>query len=268
MLNSILNIRLTYIYPALFVLFFYLLSVVEPQKLTPGQLALYSVNSFLFGFYFSPLLSAQKARVDGLNKAVRQEVMTILDILAQSHMLRPRVRHQLKIRLGAYLHSIHKSKKISADNPHYDELLRYTKQDKFKDDSVMDTIYGRISKTQENRDNIQSLLTNKVYSHEWLVTMVLFVITIYFVMQTDYNHVLFFKILLAILCTGISLMLVILVKYATLTHKQAKKMWEPMTQLLKEHFEDIDRSEVIEQTRALAEEEEPETHVRQPIWKN
>ncbi|HSX41484.1 MAG TPA: hypothetical protein VLF21_02545 [Candidatus Saccharimonadales bacterium] len=251
MLKTILNLRLSYVYPILFGVFLLLLSVVEPQKLTPGQLALYSVNSFLFGFYFSPLLSAQKARVDGLNKAVRQEVMVILDILAQSHLLTEKVRHQLKIRLRAYLDSINGNTKIAADNPQYDELLRFTKQDKFKDDSVMDVIYGRISKTQENRDNIESLLGSKVYSHEWLVTLVLFVITIYFVMQTDYNHLLFFKILLAILCTGISLMLVILVKYATLAHKQAKKMWQPMQELLKDHFEDIDRSEVIEQTKNL-----------------
>lgn len=256
MLNKLLNIRLTYIYPILFIFFFVLLTFMHPQKLTPGQLALYSVNTFLFGFYFSPLLSAQKARVDALNKTVRQEVMVILDILAQSHMLKPKVRHELKVRLRVYIDSIYKNKQVSADNPYYDELLRFTKQDKFKDDSVMDTIYGRVAKTQENRDTMQSLLTSKVYSHEWLVTLVLFTITIYFVMQTDYNGVLFFRLLLAILCTGISLMLVILAKYATLTHKQAKKMWDPMTVLIHDHFEDVKGEEVKEEEHEILAEDE------------
>lgn len=244
MFKSLLNIRLSYIYPTLFVVFMIILSTIEPDKLTAGQLALYSVNTFLFGFYFSPLLSVQKGRVDSLNKAVRQEVMTILDILTQSHLLKSDVRHDLKIRLKVYIDSINRNTNISPDNIYYDELLHFTKQDKFKKESVMDVIYGRVAKTQENRDNIQNLLASKVFSHEWLVVAVLFSVTIYFVMQTDYNGLLFFQVLLAILCTGISLMLVILLKYATLTHKHAKRMWKPLDELIKNHFEDIDHDEV------------------------
>jgi hypothetical protein len=244
MFKALLNIRLSYIYPVLFIVFMLLLTFVEPSKLTAGQLALYSVNSFLFGFYFSPLLSAQKGRVESLNKAVRQEVMTILDILTQSHLLKPDVRRELKLRLKVYIDSIYQNYKISPDNRYYDELLWFTKHDKVKNDPVMDVIYGRVSKTQENRDSIQSLLSNKVFSHEWLVVMVLFGITIYFVLQTDYNNVFFFQVLLAILCTGISLMLVIFLKYATLTHKQAKRMWVPLKELIGHHFEDIDAAEV------------------------
>lgn len=244
MFKSLLKIRLTYIYPSLFVIFMIILSTIEPDKLTAGQLALYSVNTFLFGFYFSPLLSAQKGRVDSLNKAVRQEVMTILDILTQSHLLKADARHDLKIRLKVYIDSINRNSNISPDNIYYDELLHFTKQDKFKKDSVMDVIYGRVAKTQENRDSIQNLLASKVFSHEWLVVAVLFSVTIYFVMQTDYNGLLFFQVLLAILCTGISLMLVILLKYATLTHKHAKRMWKPLDELIKNHFEDVDPAEV------------------------
>ncbi len=254
MLKKLLNIRLSLIYPTLFVLFFLVLTYVAPTKLTPGQLALYSVNTFLFGFYFSPLLNAQKARVDNLNKAVRQDVMAVLDILAQSHLLSESVRHELKVRLRLYIDSVNHNPKVSADNLYYDELLRYTKQAKFKDDSVMDSIYGQVSKTQEDRDNIQNLLGSNVFSHEWLVTLVLFGITLYFVMQTDYNHVLWFRVLLAVLCTGISLMLIILVKYATLTHKQAKRIWEPLDRLTKEHFEDVDTSEVAELKRQIVDQ--------------
>lgn len=85
MMKKILNIRLSYLYPTLFVLFFLALTRFTPTKLTAGQLALYSVNTFLFGFYFSPLLSAQKGRVDELIKTVRKE--TMIDLLAICHRL-------------------------------------------------------------------------------------------------------------------------------------------------------------------------------------
>ena len=198
MMKKILNIRLSYLYPTLFVLFFLALTRFTPTKLTAGQLALYSVNTFLFGFYFSPLLSAQKGRVD--------------------------------------------------------ELLHFTKQEKYKDNSVMNVIYERVAKTQENRDTIQNVSLNRVYSHEWLVTLVLFGITLYFVMQTDYGSVIFFRALLAVLCTGLSLMIIILAKYATLTHKQAKRMWTPLKQLRTDHFEDITADEIKDMRAYVAKQ--------------
>lgn len=245
-LRPLLNIRLSHIYPSLFIVFMILLSFMKPAKLTAGQLALYGTNSFLFGFYFLPLLSSQKTRVDNLRKAVREETMTILDILTQSHLLKPSVRHELKVRLKVYVDSIYKNNEISADNVYYDDLLRFTREKRFADDPVMGTVYERMSKTQENRDAINNYLTTSVFSHEWLVALVLFFITIYFVMQTDYAGVFFFRALLAILCTGLSLMLVILVKYSTLTHKAAKSMWVPLQNLIEEHFDDVSATEAAE----------------------
>lgn len=244
MFKFLLNIRLTYIYPILFVVFMVILSYVKPTKLTTGQLALYSTNTFLFGFYFLPLLSSQKVRIDNLRSSIRSETTTILDILAQLHLLKPAVRHELKVRLKVYVDSIYKNTAISADNIYYDDLLQFTRDDRFKGDPVMETIYTRVSKTQENRDTINNYLTTGVFSHEWLVALVLFFITLYFVMQTNYDGVLFFRVLLAILCTGISLMLIILIKYATLTHKYAKRMWLPLLYLMLGHLDDVEPTEV------------------------
>ncbi len=251
MFKSLLNIRLTYIYPVLFVVFMIVLSYMQPAKLSSGQLALYGTNSFLFGFYFSPLLSNQKARIENLRQTIRSESMTILDILSQLHLVKPALRHEVKVRLKVYLDSIYKNTAISADNIYYDDLLQFTREDRFKGDSVMETIYGRVSKTQENRDAINNYLTTGVFSHEWLVALVLFSITVYFVMQTNYDGVFFFRVLLAVLCTGLSLMLIILVKYATLTHKYAKRMWAPLFYLMKGHFDDIDPAEVAKMKQRI-----------------
>jgi hypothetical protein len=254
MLKKLLNIRLSYIYPSLFIIFLAVLSFIKPTHLTAGQLALYSVNTFLFGFYFNPILNAQKSRVESLNKAVRQETMTILDILGQSHLLKPNVRHALKVRLKAYVKSILENTRVGADNPYYDEMLRFTKDDKFKGDSVMDTIYTRVSKTQENRDALNNLFSLGMFMHEWLVVGVLYAVTTYFVLQTDYGNVLFFRVLLAILSTGIALMMVILLKYATLTHKQAKRMWRPLHDLMDGHLDDVSAAEVSEIHRMVSKQ--------------
>ncbi len=245
MLLKLLQIRLSFVYPVLFLGFFIALSFLDRHKLTPGQLALFSVNSFLFGYYFGPILGAQKMRVDTIAATIRAEQMALLDILAHAHMLPARERHNLKVRLRAYLESITGNRRLTADNPYYDELLRFIKGEKFKGNGTADMIYGRLSKTQENRSTLNSLFRAAPFSHEWLVLAVLFFVTLFFVMQTDYGASLFFRVLLAILCTGLTLLIVILAKFSTLTHKQARRMWEPLQDLLQNHFEDVGDKEVM-----------------------
>lgn len=254
MLYKFLNIRLSYIYPMLFVLYYVLLLVLTPLKMTSGQLALYSVNSFLFGFYFGPILSSQKGRVAEISKLIRKEEMAILDMLAQSHLLEKKDRLALKVRLKAYIDSVVDNTKVRADNLFYDELLRFTKQEKYKDNAVMGQIYSKVSQTQDNRDNLESQFSSKLFGHEWIIVTVLFSVTLFFALQTDYSDSTFFRVLLAVLCTGISLMVIILAKYATLTHKQAKRMWTPLHNLVRDHFEDVDANDVTKVRQAVLEE--------------
>ncbi len=254
MFKRLLMIRMSIITWILLIFFLLILEVIHQQKLTPGQLALFSVNSFLFGYYFAPLLNAQKTRVANLITVARQEETTILDILTQSHLLGDKRRHQLKIRLKVYLDSVIGNVGVRADNPYYDELLYFTKKEEEGDDAqVMSLIYDRVSKTQANRDTMNNLFATRVYSHEWLVAFVLFSITLFFAMQTPVNSSLFFTVMLAILCTGLTMLMIILIKFATLTHKEAKRMWQPLKDLEKEHFDDITEAEVAEARKRIDE---------------
>lgn len=250
-LYSILSIRLSMMIAFFFILFLIVVFDVHQETLTAGQLALFSVNSFLFGYYFNPLLQSQKTRVADLNTTARQEAMTILDILTQSHLLSEDGRHTLKVKLRVYLESILHNRKVSADNIYYDELLRWTKEVKGEDESVLNTIYGRVSATQVNRDKMANLLASRVYSHEWLVAVVLFAITLYFALQTHFGNSMFFGIMLAILCTGLCTLMAIMVKFATLTHKEAKRMWTTLDQLKAEHFDDVTAHETTIEKRRL-----------------
>ncbi len=242
MLRSLLQIRLTYLYTGLFVFYALVLRFVDRLALTPGQLALFSVNSFLFGYYFGPILSAQKVRVDTMNKTVRTEVMLLLDVLAQSHLLTDKQRLELKRLLAEYIDSILGNEQVRAENVQYDALLRYVTKGKHRDDVVMQGIYARLQKSQENLDTLNLLYGSQVFSHEWAVLFVLFLITLFFILQIDYNGLLLFQLLVAVLCTGLTLLMVILIKYSTLTHKQAKKMWDPLRRLRTEHFEELEPS--------------------------
>lgn len=238
-MRAFLNIRLSHLYLLLFVVFMSLLVFTKHLILTPGQLALFSVNSFLFGYYFGPVLSAQKSRVDTMNKTVRDETMVLLDVLTQSHLLEDKIRLELKSKVKDYIASFINNPKIRADNDKYDELLFFTTHKDHKDNPIMTTIYNRISKTQQNRDTLNNLYQASLYSHEWIILLVLFSITLFFVVQIDYGHSLFFQALAAILCTGLTLLIVILAKYNALAHKQAKQLWVPLLRLRKEHFEDV-----------------------------
>jgi hypothetical protein len=245
MLKSLLKIRISTIAWILFAVFIVVVLTIKQTKLTAGQLALFSVNTFLFGYYFAPLLSSQKSRVASLISAARQEEMVLLDILTQCHLLSKSERHRLKLRLRIYVTSVVGNTSIRADNPYYNELLYYVTSVHSKDEPIMHVIYDRISRTQMNRDTMNNLFESKIYSHEWLVALVLYAITLYFALQTNYNGSLFFAVMLAILCTGLTLLIVILIKFATLTHKEAKRMWTPLRDLLALHFDDISDEEVI-----------------------
>lgn len=251
LLYAILRIRLSYMIVFFFVLFLIIVFTITPQTLTPGQLALFSVNSFLFGYYFNPLLQNQKIRVADLNTTARQETMTLLDILTQSHLLSAKARHTLKVKLRVYLDSIMHNPNIRADNIYYDELLRWTKEAKGEDQSVLNTIYSRVSATQINRDKLSNLFASKVYSHEWLVAFVLFAITLFFALQTHFGNSKFFGVVLAILCTGLCTLMAIMVKFATLTHKEAKRMWTSLEELKAQHFDDVSADEAAAERRRI-----------------
>lgn len=238
-MKSLLKLRLSHIFILSFVVFMAWLSLVDPVVLTDGQIALFSVTSILFGFYFGPILSSQKTRVEVIKDTLRKEGKAILNILAHAHMLSPGDRHQLKVRVKVYLESIAGNTSISTDNLYYDELLRFVRHGKFRDDSVAGAIYKEVLKTQDNRDTLEEAYGSKLYSHEWMVMSVLFAITLYFILQTDYGEALFFRVMLAVLCAGLIMLVAILVKYATLTHKEAKQAWAPLKKLLEKHFEDI-----------------------------
>jgi hypothetical protein len=93
---------------------------------------------------------------------------------------------------------------------------------------------------QQNRTQKSMMIGNIIYSHEWMVLFVLFSITMSFVLLIDTGKSMLLKTVAALLCTGLSMLLMILSKLSTLTHKKARNIWSPYGKLLASHFYRID----------------------------
>jgi len=104
MINLLLKkIRLSY-YFIIFFIFYAILSVALPRYEFAGPaLTIFSVNSFLYGFYISPILSAQKARIEELHKIIRSEANAIFAMMLSTHNMPDKVRNEIQEMFGEYI---------------------------------------------------------------------------------------------------------------------------------------------------------------------
>jgi hypothetical protein len=69
---------------------------------------------------------------------------------------------------------------------------------------------------------------------------ILFSITLGFILAIQIPSSWIMQIVRALLCTGLTMLIVNLIKLNTLTHKKAKQMWEPLKKLVETNFYRID----------------------------
>ena len=119
-------------------------------------------------------------------------------------------------------------------------MIQYCLDYKGEHQDVIDKLLNGLIANQQNRTNYAMQLSNRVYSNEWMIMVILFSVTLVFIMTLDSGGGFVFKILAALLCTGLSMLLIILVKMSTLTHKKAKQIWNPFKKLIETRFYWID----------------------------
>ncbi len=234
------KVRLTYYYPCLFIIFVLLIMFVPKQQLSGGPLALFSINSFLLAFYLGPILAGQKSRIDELAKTIRSESIAFFNIAIQSQGLTKETKHEVKNLARTYLKASSKAQKPVEGEVEYEKMIRYCLEYKGKDADQIVKIRDILVANQQNRGQLSLLLMARVFSHEWFVLLVLFAITVSYVVIIDYGRELILTLVAALLCTGLTLLMLILEKLNTLTHKKAKTMWAPFDNLLATDFKHID----------------------------
>ena len=236
MLHNLLKIRLSYYYIIFFSFFIAVALTIHKQKFDGAQLTLFSVNSFLYGFYLAPILSSQKMRIEDLTKVVRSEAIVLFGVRIKSRALSEKEKDAFKKLETEYIVSRVAGQSFETAERKYEKLISFCLDYKGKEVDAVKAMQEALINNEQNRTQLSMQLENRVYSHEWMVILVLFSITLTFVTLIDSGHSGLMKVVAALLCTGLTMLLVILAKLSTLTHKKAKHIWDPLKELLDSNF--------------------------------
>ena len=241
--KALLKIRLSYYFFIFFVFFIGLLMAVPKPKLGQPMLTLLSINSFLFGFYFTPALNNQKSRIEELGKIIRGESVDLFKILVKTRKIADRKTHDhIQKMIGDYVKAKLSNKKAGAGEKEYDkligELVHFDR--KHKDVSEVDGILDTLASNQSNRTSFDMMMGRKIYSNEWYVLLTLFIVTMSLPITVDVGSSPVLLTIAAMLCATLMLLLVTLLKVNFLVHKKAKDIWNPLEALLTSDFRAVD----------------------------
>lgn len=234
------KIRLSYYFAFVFLAFAVTEAFIPSVKFESGALMLFSVNSFLYGFYISPILGAQKSRIEELHKIVRSESNAIFAMVIGFAKLPVAFRHSLQEMLLDYLKVSVQQRQPGEGEIKYEAMISYCLDYKGEHQAEIDKFLDELVSNQQNRTNFSMQMSNKVYSNEWIIMIILFTVTLSFILLLDAGDGYLYKVLAALLCTGLSMLLIILAKMSTLTHKKAKQIWNPFKKLIDSRFYRID----------------------------
>ncbi|HSX04956.1 MAG TPA: hypothetical protein VLF69_00625 [Candidatus Saccharimonadales bacterium] len=234
------KIRLSTYFWIFFGLFLLLSYLLPQQKFDSGALALFSVNSFLYGFYISPILGAQKSRIDALHQSVRSEANALFSMVLSLKKLPDDLHDKLQGMIEDYIHIKLDHGGINGGEKQYEALITYCVDYEGKHKAQVDEVLKSIVANQQNRTTFNMLMGGKVFANEWHIMLILFSITLGFILLIQASDLFILHVVRALLCTGLTMLVLNLVKLSTLTHKKAKQMWEPLIKLVKTNFYRID----------------------------
>ena len=235
------KIRLSWYFMFFIAFYFLILGVLPRVKFESAALTLFSVNSFLYGFYIAPVLSAQKSRIDELHKIVRAEANALFTMMLLTKNMPKSLRAEVRKQFDEYIQACADNKLKKAEKE-YEDIISFCITYKGASKDNVEKLLAQVVSNQQNRTNFYLQMGNKVYSNEWMIMLVLFSITLTFVLLIDAGQMLSIRVVTALLCTGISMLMLNLVKLNSLTHKKAKQIWVPFTTLLHTNYYRIDES--------------------------
>lgn len=239
-MTLLLKIRLSTFFFIFLGLFWVLAWLIDGVTFSPAALALFSVNSFLYGFYISPVLAAQKARIDELNKIIRAEANALFDILLKTKKLPEKSRNHIQDMCADYITASFRQRKPAEGEHEYERMISYCLDYDGKDPATIEKILEKLVANESNRSQLAMQLNNKVFSNEWWIMLVLFSITLGFVLFLGVRDTAAMTFVKALLCTGLAMLMINLLKLSTLTHKKAKNIWQPLDKLRTSRFRRFD----------------------------
>lgn len=236
----LVKVRLSIYFWFFFLLFLFLSKIVPGHTFDAGALTLFSVNSFLYGFYISPILSVQKSRIEELHKIVRAEANSLFSLMLKSKKLPEATRNHMQTLVVEYVKQKLHQRTSDGGETEYEKLITYCLDYKGEHSEKMDKILEAIVSNQQNRTNFAMQTANRVFANEWQIMAILFSITLGFILSIQMGNTLLLHVIRALLCTGLTMLIMILIKLNSLTHKKAKQIWQPLQKLLSTNFYRID----------------------------
>jgi hypothetical protein len=149
------------------------------------------------------------------------------------------VKKEFRDRMTSYVKQTSQNN-IKKAEKEYEELISFCVDYKGAHKDEMTKVLEKLVANQQNRTNYTMQAGNKVFSNEWLIMLVLFSITLSFILLLDTGDALILKVVTALLCTALSMLVLILVKLSTLTHKKARRVWDPLKTLVASKYYRID----------------------------
>lgn len=232
--------RLSWFFLLFFVAFYALSFLLPDRQLEPAALTLFSVNSFLFGFYVAPVLNRQTIRIEELGRAIRAEANALFDMLLRTKSLKKKTRNTIQDMFEDYMRACIGQHRTAEGEAQYEKLITFCLQYEGEDKEIISKILNTLITNQQNRSNLAMQIANRVYGNEWWIILVLFGITLSFVLFLNVGDNWVMHLTKALLCSGLSMLMVNLLKLNTLTHKKARGMWHPFKKLLETRFYRID----------------------------
>ena len=238
-MQKLSRIRLSLYTPVLFLFFLAVITYTPKINLLVSYIALFSASIVLLGFYLNPLLISTKNRIEELVFLISLEASVFFNIGLELEEVNDPHRKKIFELSKKYL-----KKKVNNDDSkksddEYFAIVNYCLTHK-KDKSLY-KILTLLSENNKNRARIAMQLRSKVYTSEWLVIIMLYLVSVGFIALIDLSpHSLAINSIAALLTTAISFALLYLWKLSNLTHKKAVDMWQPFIELIKSNFNSLD----------------------------
>lgn len=181
----------------------------------------------------------KKARIEEFHRIIRSESNALFSLVLHLKKLPPTLRNELQSLVVDYIHAKLRNTKKNGEKQ-YEALITYCIDYRGSHHEEVDKTLEALIANQQNRTNFTMQVRNIVFANEWQIMAILFSITLGFILTIQISSEPIFIIIQALLCTGLTMLIVILVKLNTLTHKKAKQMWDPLKKLVETNFYRID----------------------------
>jgi hypothetical protein len=230
-------IRLSGYFFIFFIAFCLIADKIPKIGVQSGYLLLVAVSIGILGFYLAALLAARKVAINELDQSVGLEANLLRKVLIEVEDLPGSLKEGLNQKVKSYIMRKAGDYRSNAADSEYQELLIFCRQ--HTKTSGVKVILDKLLDNEQYRMRFSLCERDRVYLHEWLVLVALYIPSVYLVLAFNYGAGLPIRVVAALVATGLVLPFLSLIKYANRTHKDAKNTWQPLITVIETDFRDF-----------------------------